>query len=45
MLSCSPCQQITLVFALNKAPLSAMHPIPVAITELEGGQRQVPIDR
>ncbi|XP_036433426.1 cilia- and flagella-associated protein 54 [Colossoma macropomum] len=36
---------IVLVFALNKAPLSAMRPNRVAIAELVAGQRLIPTDR
>ncbi|XP_072529245.1 cilia- and flagella-associated protein 54 [Salminus brasiliensis] len=32
---------IVLIFGLNKAPLSAMHPNTVAVTELEAGQRLI----
>ncbi|XP_017572344.1 cilia- and flagella-associated protein 54 [Pygocentrus nattereri] len=34
-----------LIFALNKAPLSAMHPNRVAVAELEAGQRLISTDR
>ncbi|XP_076861097.1 cilia- and flagella-associated protein 54 isoform X4 [Brachyhypopomus gauderio] len=40
-----PPDTIVLVFAMNKAPLSAMRPSAVALADLEAGQRLVSLDR